>query len=260
MAELTETIPRDEAARSALASWSEPPEPAEVPERVFEHRFRPSTEPARHVRNARTGFELLLSWGAADLPRLHQWVDPRPSYYGFALEPANCSVLGRAADGAAGTLPLLEPGATRETWLESKPKAEPGNRPSLGRPLPGRAVHVEVDMEAVAVAGVARLRRLERAPARPRSAAARRGAARPLGRRVQPRRRLSPPRRAGCPAPALARTPRRREPGGASPSRDLRRARPARTPPRARPSRRRSAVHRPAADGERRSPVRPAST
>ena len=122
VAELVETIPRDEAARSGLATWSEPPEPAELPERVFEHRFRPvdGTGSAR-VRNARTGFELRLSWGAAELPRLHQWVDPRPGYYGFALEPANCSVLGRAADRAAGTLPLLEPGATRETWLELRP-------------------------------------------------------------------------------------------------------------------------------------------
>ena len=119
VAELVETMPRDDAAAAGLASWSEPPEPAELPERVFEHRFRPvdGTGSAR-VRNARTGFELRLSWGAAALPRLHQWVDPRPGYYGFALEPANCSVLGRAADRAAGTLPLLAPGATRETWLE----------------------------------------------------------------------------------------------------------------------------------------------
>ena len=119
VAELAETVPRDEAARAGLASWSEPPEPDESPERVFEHRFRPvgGTGSAR-VRNAHTGFELRLTWGAEALPRLHQWVDPRPGYYGFALEPANCSVRGRAADRAAGTLPLLEPGATRETWLE----------------------------------------------------------------------------------------------------------------------------------------------
>ncbi len=113
VAELLETIPRDDAAEAGLASWSEPPEPAELPEQVFEHRFRPlDGVGSARVRNPRTGFELRLSWGAAELPRLHQWVDPRPGYYGFALEPANCSVLGRAADRAAGTLPLLEPGET----------------------------------------------------------------------------------------------------------------------------------------------------
>ena len=119
VAGLLGTVPRDADAAAGLATWAEPPEPAELPERVFEHCLRPAegTGSAR-VANARTGYELHLSWGAEQLPRLHQWVDPRPGYYGFALEPANCSVLGRAADRAAGTLPLLGAGDSRETWLE----------------------------------------------------------------------------------------------------------------------------------------------
>ena len=36
----------------------------------------------------------------------------------LGLEPANCSVLGRAADRAAGRLPVLEPGEERVTRLE----------------------------------------------------------------------------------------------------------------------------------------------
>lgn len=119
VAELVETVPRDAAATAGLESWSEPPDPAELPERVYEHRFRAVDGiGSARVSNPRTGFEFRLSWGADCLSRFHQWVDPRPGYYGFALEPANCSVLGRAADRAAGTLPLLEPGATRDTWLE----------------------------------------------------------------------------------------------------------------------------------------------
>jgi hypothetical protein len=35
----------------------------------------------------------------------------------LGIEPANCSVLGRAADRAAGRLPILEPGAVRSTML-----------------------------------------------------------------------------------------------------------------------------------------------
>jgi hypothetical protein len=38
--------------------------------------------------------------------------------YALGLEPANCSVLGRAADRAAGRLPILAPGESRTTSLE----------------------------------------------------------------------------------------------------------------------------------------------
>jgi hypothetical protein len=50
-----------------------------------------------------------------DLPRLWQWVDPAPPVYALGLEPANCSVLGRAHDRAEGRLPVLEPGEERTT-------------------------------------------------------------------------------------------------------------------------------------------------
>jgi hypothetical protein len=50
------------------------------------------------------------------LSRLHQWTHPGEGALG--IEPANCSVLGRAADRAAGRLPVLEPGEARVTTLE----------------------------------------------------------------------------------------------------------------------------------------------
>lgn len=37
--------------------------------------------------------------------------------YVLGLEPANCSVMGRSADRAAGTLPMLAPGQPRTTRL-----------------------------------------------------------------------------------------------------------------------------------------------
>ena len=64
------------------------------------------------------GWRLLLRWEAASLPRFHQWVHPAPGIAALGLEPANCSVLGRAADRAAGRLPVLEPGEERVTRLE----------------------------------------------------------------------------------------------------------------------------------------------
>jgi uncharacterized protein DUF4432 len=113
---LREVIPRDSDARLGLASWSRPPEPESVGERVFEHVFDPPG--VTRVRNERSGLELELRWDATALPQLHQWVDPTPGFYAFALEPANCSVLGRAADRAAGRLPLLAPAERRTTSIE----------------------------------------------------------------------------------------------------------------------------------------------
>jgi Domain of unknown function (DUF4432) len=70
------------------------------------------------VDSPATGLRLVLRWGAASLPRFHQWVHPAPGIGVLGLEPANCSVFGRAADRAAGRLPVLEPGAERVTRLE----------------------------------------------------------------------------------------------------------------------------------------------
>jgi hypothetical protein len=54
---------------------------------------------------------------------MHQWVHPAPGIAALGLEPANCSVLGRAADRAAGRLPMLAPGAERTTRLEFRVSA-----------------------------------------------------------------------------------------------------------------------------------------
>lgn len=113
-----EVVPRDDDARAGLASWSEPPRPdAAGPERVFEHRLEPDPDgrASATVANPAAGLRLRLSWDTAALPRCHQWVHPALGVLG--VEPANCSVLGRAADRAAGTLPVLEPGETRTTGL-----------------------------------------------------------------------------------------------------------------------------------------------
>ena len=37
--------------------------------------------------------------------------------YALGIEPANCSILGRAHDIAAGRMPFLDPGEIRESWL-----------------------------------------------------------------------------------------------------------------------------------------------
>ncbi|MGH2677525.1 MAG: DUF4432 family protein [Actinomycetota bacterium] len=115
-----EVVPRDADAERGLSSWMTPGPPREgARELVFEHRLRrdPSGWGRVALVNPDVGVRLVLQWRQAELPRFHQWLHPGPSMYVLGLEPANCSVLGRGADRAAGTLPVLEPGGRRATDL-----------------------------------------------------------------------------------------------------------------------------------------------
>ena len=106
-----EVVPRDAASAVGLPTWDEPPSPEDgVPERVFEHV---GASWAR-LTNPRLGVELTVR---SSLPRLWQWVDPKSGTYALAIEPANCSVLGRAHDIATRQMPFLDPGEARSSWL-----------------------------------------------------------------------------------------------------------------------------------------------
>jgi hypothetical protein len=103
--------PRDEDAAAGLETWDEPPVPADgAAERVFEHIA------ATWARLTNAGIEVELTIRSS-MPRMWQWVHPASGIYALGIEPANCSVLGRAFDIAAGRMPLLDPGETRESWL-----------------------------------------------------------------------------------------------------------------------------------------------
>ena len=106
-----DVVPRDADAAAGLATWDEPPSPtADGPERVFEHV---GASWAR-LTNPRLCVELTVR---SSLPRLWQWVHPASGTYALALEPANCSVLGREHDIASGQMPFLDPGESRTSWL-----------------------------------------------------------------------------------------------------------------------------------------------
>jgi hypothetical protein len=98
-----EVVPRDDDARAG--DWRELG-PA-GPERVYEHVG---------ATGATAGYGSIRVSVSSTLPRLWQWIDPGRSALG--LEPANCSVLGRAHDRAAGRLPVLAPGEARTSTLE----------------------------------------------------------------------------------------------------------------------------------------------
>jgi hypothetical protein len=115
-----DVLPRDGAAAAALDSWTTAPEPADgAPERVFEHLIDPDDRGwcTAAVVHPAVGLRLEVGWDARTLPRLHQWVHPATGVNVLGIEPANCSVLGRAADRAAGTLPMLGAGVSRTTTL-----------------------------------------------------------------------------------------------------------------------------------------------
>lgn len=76
-------------------------------ERVYEHLG---------AQRARVRIGGLIVEIRSSLPRLWQWVAPERGVLG--IEPANCSVRGRAFDAAAARLPILQPGEVRETSLD----------------------------------------------------------------------------------------------------------------------------------------------
>lgn len=96
-------VPRD--ADAAAGDWRAEGPPG--PERVYEHVDAPE---------ARVTYRGLQVTVRSSLPRLWQWIEP--SYGVLGIEPANCSVLGRAHDRAEGRLPTLAAGESRTTTLE----------------------------------------------------------------------------------------------------------------------------------------------
>jgi hypothetical protein len=112
--------PRDAASEAGLDAWDRPPPVAAgASEWVFEHSPVPDVEGWAHaeVHQPSVNRRIRCSWDTATLPRFHQWSHRGAGVYALAIEPANCSTSGRAADRAAGRLPMLSPGESRVTRL-----------------------------------------------------------------------------------------------------------------------------------------------
>ena len=115
-----EIVGRDEAAQAIVAdqaSFSAPKDGAR--EHVFEHRLREPHAPSASISVANPsyaptgGIAVTVTWDPRQLPRLWQWRMLRSGMYVTGLEPANCGLAGRAAERAAGTMQVLEPGEVR---------------------------------------------------------------------------------------------------------------------------------------------------
>jgi hypothetical protein len=88
-------------------------EPADVPDVVTEL----DASGCLAVDSRRLGMRMTLEWDTAVQPRVFCWQRRRRGQYVLALEPANCSVAGRAADRSENQAPFLQPEETRRTTL-----------------------------------------------------------------------------------------------------------------------------------------------
>jgi Domain of unknown function (DUF4432) len=112
----TTTTPRNDYARAHMdVSDIGPESEADGQEYVFE---RIVTDGPVVVSSPRTGLQLSMTWTRMSLPRFHQWIHPAAGVYALGIEPANASLAGRSADRAAGQMPTLEAGETREFGID----------------------------------------------------------------------------------------------------------------------------------------------
>lgn len=112
--------PRDEVAQPGLATHLDMDSPqAGYAEQVFFHEMIPATDGFATAMLVNDSLQLAgyVSYRQKELPELIQWKQMGSGTYVLGLEPANCMVMGRAAERERGTLRMLAPGESCETVL-----------------------------------------------------------------------------------------------------------------------------------------------
>ena len=114
--------PRDAGTPvAAYDRWQAPQ--AGYQERVYYHQDIAGERVSASIHNPRfpiagddgtLPLTVNLSWSTAQLPKLVQWKMPGAGLHVLGIEPANCTVEGRAAERARGSLQFLEPGESRQ--------------------------------------------------------------------------------------------------------------------------------------------------
>lgn len=109
---------RDEAAQRGIEQWDRGAAPqVGFAEQVFVHTMRSATDGRAAALFANRDLELalLIRFSTEQLPYAFTWRMLGERTYVLAIEPANCQTIeGRAAAIRDGTLPVLQPGQTRE--------------------------------------------------------------------------------------------------------------------------------------------------
>ena len=106
------TAPRTEFARTGLGRECEfdAPVPGEE-ERVFFHKM---DEARVRLENPAIDTAMTMTWSGDTLPILVEWRSMAAGDYALGLEPTNCYIMGRSAERANGTLPVLLAFATEK--------------------------------------------------------------------------------------------------------------------------------------------------
>lgn len=90
---------------------------------TVEHRLAGAGEARARIRRPSQGLEVEIRFGLDTLPRLFQWIDPRPGRAVVALEPANATTEAVESDPSMAALLPLAPGATRTTRLSIRARS-----------------------------------------------------------------------------------------------------------------------------------------
>jgi hypothetical protein len=109
--------PRDAEATKGVATATKLPAPVQgYREQVFIHELVADSKgfATALVVNDKLQLGLFVQYRQKELPRFIHWKMVGEGTYVLGLEPANCSVQGRAKERERGTLQFLEPGEQRE--------------------------------------------------------------------------------------------------------------------------------------------------
>ncbi|HJZ45567.1 MAG TPA: aldose 1-epimerase family protein [Roseiflexaceae bacterium] len=118
-------VPRDTAAVAGLAGHArfEAPVPGYA-EQVFFHAPRAdqggmvTAAIVNRALDGGQGLAAYVRYRQVELPNLIEWKQMGAGTYVVGLEPANCLVMGRAAERKRGTLQMLAPGESRSFLVE----------------------------------------------------------------------------------------------------------------------------------------------
>lgn len=116
-----EVVPRDEEAQKDLVLYNKIQTPSdEYCEQVFFHKIA-SLENGRtfgSIVNEELQLGIAIWFNINQLSRLTQWKQMQAGEYTIGIEPSNCSVGGRTAAKAEGSLEYIEPGENRRFDIE----------------------------------------------------------------------------------------------------------------------------------------------
>ena len=113
--------PRDEIAARGAEHWNRLEAPqSDFAEQCFFHEIEADErgKVRAEIWNENLGFGGFVGYDKAALPHFTQWKMTGEGTYVCGLEPSNAPLMPRSELKARNELPILEPGETREFWIE----------------------------------------------------------------------------------------------------------------------------------------------